>query len=68
MTSSPSSSPRFSLLAVIFRTTLNKITSRRFQQHLQKAPLCLWNQLSPFHFKLFPSFRNIIGQAHEANL
>jgi len=40
MTSSPSSSLRFSLLAVIFRTTLNKITSRRFQQHLQKALLC----------------------------
>jgi len=40
MTSSPSSSPRFSLQAVIFRTTLNKITSRRFQQHLQKVPLC----------------------------
>ena len=40
MISSQSSSPRFSLLAVIIRTTLNKSTSRRFQQHLQKAPLC----------------------------
>jgi len=40
MTSSPSSAPRFSLLAVIFRTTLNKSTYRRFQQHPQKAPLC----------------------------
>jgi len=65
MTSSPSSSPRFSLLAVIFWTTgtLNKITSRRFQQHLQKAPLCngitfsfsLIPQLSQYHR---PSARN----------
>jgi len=30
MTSLPSNFPRFSLLAVIFRTTLNKITSRQF--------------------------------------
>jgi len=59
MTSSPSSSPRFSLLAFIFRTTLNKITSQRFQQHLQKAPLCsgisfhlfifTYSQLSKYH-------------------
>jgi len=40
MTSSPSSSLRFCLLAVVFRTTLNKITSRRFHQHLRKAPFC----------------------------
>jgi len=60
---SPSSSPRFSPLAVIFRTTLNKITSRRFQQHLQKKPLC-----SGIMLHLFPSFRNTIGQTHEANL
>jgi len=70
ITSSPSSSLRFSLLAVIFRTTLNKITSRRFQLHLWKAPFC--SGIS-FHLFIFtyshrPSFRNIIGQAHEANL
>jgi len=40
MTSSPSSFLKFSLLAIIFQTILNKITPRRFQQHLQKAPLC----------------------------
>jgi len=30
----------FSAGCYFFRTTLNKITSQRFQQHLQKAPLC----------------------------
>ena len=40
MTSSPSSSLPFSLLAAIFRTTLNKITSRRFQLYLLKAQFC----------------------------
>ena len=59
MSSSPSSSPRFSLLAGIFRTTLNKITSRRFQQHLRKARFCsgisfhlfifTYSQLSQYH-------------------
>ena len=63
MTSSPSSSLRFSLLAVIFWTTLNKTTSQRFQLHLRKAPFC-----SGISFRLFPSFCNAIGQAHETNL
>ena len=40
MASSPSSSLGFSLLAVIFRTTLNKTTPRRFQLHPRKAPFC----------------------------
>jgi len=56
MTSSPSSSPQFSMLAVIFRTTLNKITSRRFQQHLQKAPLCNGIRLHLFVFTYSPAF------------
>jgi len=63
MTSSPSNSLRFSLLSVIFRTTLNKTTSRRFQLHLRKAPFC-----SGISFHLLPSFCNAIGQPHEANL
>jgi len=50
MTSSSSSSPRFYLLAIIFRTTLKKITYRRFQLHLQKAPLCSGNS---FHLFIF---------------
>ena len=50
MTSSPSSSPRFSLLAVIFRTTLNTITPRRLQQYLQKIPLCSGIRLHLFIF------------------
>ena len=56
MTSSPSSSLRFSLLAVILRTTLNKITSRQFQQHLQKAPLCSGIRLHLFTFTYSPAF------------
>ena len=56
MTSLPSSSPRFSLLAVIVRTTLNKITPRRFQQHLQKAPLCNGITFHLFIFTYFPAF------------
>jgi len=56
MTSSPSSFPRFSLLAVIFRTTLNKITSRRFQQHLQTAPLCSAITFHHFIFTYSPAF------------
>jgi len=47
---------RFSLLAVIFRTTLNKITSRRFQQHLQKARLCSVIRLHLFIFTYSPAF------------
>ena len=58
MTWSPSSSPRFwfSLLAVIVRTTLNEITSRRFQQHLQKEPLCSGIMLHLFIFTYSPAF------------
>jgi len=56
MASSPSSSPRFSLLAVIFRTTLNKITSRRFQLHLQKAPLCSGITFHLFLLTYSPAF------------
>ena len=52
----------FSLLAVIFRTKLNKTTSRRFQLHLRKAAFC-----SVISFHLFPSFCNTICQEHVAN-
>ena len=63
MTSSPSSTPRFSLLAVNFRTTLNKITSRRFQQHLQKAPLCVVESGFIFSFSPIPQ----LSQYHRPN-
>jgi len=33
-----------------------------------KSTFLWWNQLSPLHFNLFPSFRYAIGQSHEANL
>jgi len=56
MTSSLSSSLRFSLLAVIFRTTLNKITSRRFQLHLRKASFCSGISFHRFIFTYFPAF------------
>jgi len=56
MTSSPSSSLRFSLLAVVFRTTLNKITSRRFHQHLRKAPFCSGISFHLFIFTYSPAF------------
>ena len=56
MTSSPSSSLRFSLLAVLFRTTLNKITSRLFQLHLRKAPFCSGISFHLFIFTYFPAF------------
>jgi len=68
MTSSPSTSLRFSLLAVIFRTVLNKITSRLHLATPTQSTFLRWNQLPPFHFHLFPSFRNTLGQSHEANL
>jgi len=66
MTSSPSSSPRFSLLAVIFRTTQNKITSRRFQLHLRKAAFFSGISLHLFIFAYSPAFT--ICQVQEANL
>ena len=56
MTWSPSSSPRFSRLAVIFRTTLNKITSRRFQQHLRKPRFCSGISFHLFIFTYSPAF------------
>jgi len=55
-TSSPSSSLWFSLLTVIFRTTLNKITSRRFQLHLRKAPFCSGISFHVFIFTYSPAF------------
>ena len=33
-----------------------------------KSTFLQWNQFSTFHFHLFRSFRNTIGQAHETNL
>ena len=56
MTSSPSSSLRFSLQAVIFRTTLNKITSRRFQLHLRKAHFCNGISFHLFILTFSPAF------------
>ena len=44
----------FSLLAVIFRTKLNKITSRRFQLHLRKAPFCSGITFHVFIFTYSP--------------
>ena len=64
MTSSPSSSPRFSLLAVIFRTTMNKITSRRFHQHLKKH-LCVAVVESDFTFSFSPLPQ--LSQYHRPN-
>ena len=61
-TSSPSSSPRFSLLAVIFRTTPKKITPRRFQQHLQKN-LCVVESCFTFSFSPIPQ----LSQYHRPN-
>jgi len=40
LTSLPSSSLQFSLLDVVFPTTPNKITSRRFQPHLRISCFC----------------------------
>jgi len=37
-------------------TTLNKITPRRFQQHLQKRPLCSGIMLHRFLFTYSPAF------------
>jgi len=37
-------------------TTLNKITSRGFQQHLQKAPLCSGISFHLFIFTYSPAF------------
>jgi len=56
MTLSPSSSLRFSMLAVIFRTTLNKITFRRFQLHLRKASVCSGISFHVFIFTYSPAF------------
>jgi len=67
MTSSPSSSLRFSLPDAVFRTTPN-ISTSAIPTKPKKNTFLQWNQLSPFHFHLFPSFRNTIGQEHEANL
>jgi len=62
MASSPSNSPRFSLLAIIFWTTVKKITSLQFQQHLKKH-LCVVEPAFAFSFSPIPQ----LSQYHRPN-
>jgi len=56
VTSLPSSSLQFSLLAVVVRTTLNKIMPRRFQLHLRKARFYSGISFHLFIFSYFVAF------------